>query len=1287
MLNRILTALYHFFWYLFAFIILSAAVMVTVVRLALPEIGVYNDEIQSWVSKQMNYPVVIEEMSAEWQGWRPNLYLSNIDLYTQDSSQLITKLDSAHISIDLIASIRAREITPNYLSVSGLDLSISRRHDGSLSISSDNDPGFNANSSKTSALSGWLLKQKHIILEKASVSWHDEKSPNKTTQFSNVKIQLKTDKQRVQIEADVSLPEQLGQSLSIKMDVSSNILTPKWGGSIYVEAEKFKAADFLSEYSVIDVDGIANFKLWTSWEESRLIDFNSELVYSDLSLNTIDHQLSINNIALKLFGQRVQNKNWLLNVEIDEAQTANSLWPASSYQINIDKDSNDNNKYSGYFSYLNIEEILPFIIAANVIPEKLKDVYKQQTIEGELTDLNVSYQPDSKTNSSFQFNTAFNNLELVSADKTHAISGLKGSLTANSEKTTIQLISKAAKVTLGSLYDKPLALSELNADIELINSETIELVIQNLEVATTNLSINSMGKIRFEEKSPFIDIVLHIDETSIENIPAYLPKQTRPKLRAWFNNALAGGKFLSGDLLFHGYLSDYPFDNAEGNFKTLINIENATLEYNEIWPAIDNFTAEIILNNDDLTVLSHSGYIFNAKINDLTGEIKNISRGNHKLDFAVSLKGHTNDATHFINQSPLKEKKSLREILNNVIGSFDLDLKLDIPLGKNNTTVEGLVAFTDATIESKIPGLSLEDVTGKVKFSNRKVWANDVQALFHGLPVSLTIPKIGPDQPYSEIYEISGLADKVFIVNQLNSFFPSLNNVGESINTYIDGETKWSLSLKKLISDNDITNRDIELSSDLKGVEINLPYPLGKSKEETRPFTLLTKLNDVSINKINFNFDNLFFTEVSLDNTKNLMVKNIFIGLGQQHSESPQTSETSMQGSIDKLNLSEWIDIFAINNTKQPGKTTFGQPRGISGELNVGKLRIINNDFDNVIIKLSNPLEGLKISFDGSEIKGHAQLIKAGNNENDKLLVELESLSLHGRQTGVESSRTEINKIPELDVKIENFKYKDNQLGRLELNTNNVQHGIKISKLNFSKPGFNITANGEWMRIDDIDRSEFYASLSSDSIETMLGTFNYDASNIQDGETTIEMNMNWMDTPMNFSMDEFNSELDMKIGKGQFLDIDPSAGRLFGLLSIQTLPRRLALDFTDLFNKGFSFDSISGDFSIEQGHAYTNDLELIGPAANIAVSGRAGLIAQDYDQIATITPKVSNSLPVASALFGPIGIGVGAVIYLTGELFKSIPDKIDNILRYQYSIKGSWKNPDIVKLKKDNNSG
>ena len=417
------------------------------------------------------------------------------------------------------------------------------------------------------------------------------------------------------------------------------------------------------------------------------------------------------------------------------------------------------------------------------------------------------------------------------------------------------------------------------------------------------------------------------------------------------------------------------------------------------------------------------------------------------------------------------------------------------------------------------------------------------------------------------------------------------------------------------------------------------------------------------------------------------MVKNILIGLGKEHDESPQTSEISIQGDLVKLNLSEWIDVIAIDNIAQSQKNTTDQTKSITGEFTIGELQIINNNFTDVKINLNNPAEGWQLFFDGSGIKGLAQLIKIGNNQKSKLLVELESLSLHESETASDSSQSEIGKIPELDVSIGSFNYNGNQLGKLELQTNNVENGINISNLSISKPGFNIKANGEWMRLDDIDRSEFYARLESESIETMLATFNYDSANIKEGQTIIEMNANWMDSPMNFSMEKIIGELDMKIDKGQFLDINPSAGRLFGLLSIQTLPRRLALDFTDLFNKGFAFDSISGNFNMDQGHAYTNDLELIGPAANIIVSGRTGFVTEDYDQIATITPKVSNSLPVASALFGPIGVGVGAVIYLTGELFKSIPDKIDQILRYQYSIKGSWDNPDIVKIKKDKKNG
>ena len=170
---------------------------------------------------------------------------------------------------------------------------------------------------------------------------------------------------------------------------------------------------------------------------------------------------------------------------------------------------------------------------------------------------------------------------------------------------------------------------------------------------------------------------------------------------------------------------------------------------------------------------------------------------------------------------------------------------------------------------------------------------------------------------------------------------------------------------------------------------------------------------------------------------------------------------------------------------------------------------------------------------------------------------------------------------------------------------------------------------------------------------------------------------------MDFSLNKLNGILLMDIEKGQFIEINPSAGRLFGLLSLQTLPRRLTLDFSDLFGKGLAFDHIEGRFNLENGDAYTNNLSMTGPSVNINISGRTGLVQQDYDQIATVTPRVTDSLPVASALFGPVGIGVGAVIFLASEIFQSIPDKINTLLRKQYTITGAWDDPQVTKIQRN----
>jgi uncharacterized protein (TIGR02099 family) len=1284
MIKRILTGLYHFIWYAFAFIVLNAAVLATVVRLALPEIGGYKDEIQSWVSEYMDYPVIINEINAEWQGWMPHLYLKNIDLYTVDNSSLITKFDSAYLGIDLFASLNQRELVPSHLSINGLDLEFTRNIDGSISINNDKNNSLSANSDNNAALSEWLLKQKYIKLENANLIWSDKKASKEKQHFSNVQLELKTQEQRIQVEVFIPLTKKYGQSLAMKVDVTGNILTPDWNGIVYLEAKEINPTNLLDDLPVKSIGGSANAKLWTSWNKAKLINISGEIHYSDFSLNTDQYNLPINNINLNLYGERNNDNDWLLNVTVEDLQTSHGLWPSSSYQLKIEKnDSGNNYRYSGYFSYLKLEETLPFIVASNIIPENILEKIHWQSIKGELTNINLGYDPESKTEEITWFNTLFKNLDLVSYDKNNTVSGLEGTISASNKLTKIQLDSKYTEIMLGSLFDEPLILSAINADLELNSSNnSIELLIKKFHIEDQYISANSSGKIKFDETSPFVDIVAHVDETNIENLPSYLPKQTSHKLRDWFTQALVGGQLLSGDLIFRGYTANFPFKNSEGNFKAILNIDDATFYYGKNWPPIDKLTAEVIIDNNDLYVSSNSGYVFDAAIDKFTASIINLGQYNPHVIVNGSIDGHTSDAGNFITQSPLNKNLSLSKITENVSGGINLKLHLDIPLKSHETYTEGLITFSDTTLESNLPGLALEDVNGTVNFTTQEVWANDIDALYHGKPVKFSIPKFDRNESNSESYVISGMADKEFIINQLTSFFPSLYNMSGRISKNFSGESKWSLSLKKLMSSNKIEYKEVELNSDLKGIVINLPYPLGKEAKETRPLSVKTKLTNLSINKININYDNSFFADFNVDNTEDLVVKNILIGLGQQHPETSTSSDISIQGELEKFNVSEWIDF--INPKKISPSYNNNKEKIINGNIYVKKLKMLGNKFNNVNINLSNPANDWKVLFDSEEIKGQTDFITTDKN---RLHANFEKLTLKKPAVNDNKKQIAIDKIPELEVNIDKFTYNDNELGQLNLQTSNIDNGININNLSITKPGFNIKAKGKWMRIDDVDRSDFYASLEANSIETMLSTFNFNSANIKEGQTNIEMKANWMDTPMNFSMENIDGELDMNIGKGQFLDINPSAGRLFGLLSLQTLPRRLTLDFTDLFDEGFAFDSIKGNFILQQGHAYTNDLKMTGPSANIVVSGRTGLATEDYDQIATVTPKISSGLPVASALFGPVGVGVGAVIYLAGEIFKSLPKKIDKILSHQYTITGSWDHPNIEKIKEEKDSG
>jgi uncharacterized protein YhdP len=131
-------------------------------------------------------------------------------------------------------------------------------------------------------------------------------------------------------------------------------------------------------------------------------------------------------------------------------------------------------------------------------------------------------------------------------------------------------------------------------------------------------------------------------------------------------------------------------------------------------------------------------------------------------------------------------------------------------------------------------------------------------------------------------------------------------------------------------------------------------------------------------------------------------------------------------------------------------------------------------------------------------------------------------------------------------------------------------------------------------------------------------------------------------------------------------------------MSIAALPRRLALDFRDVFEEGFAFDEISGDFRVVDGNAYTNTLKFSGPAAEIGVVGRTGLGARDYRQQIVVTTEPGNMLPTVAALIA--GPGAGAALFVFTKLFK---EPLKGIGRASYCLTGDWDAPTVEPIERD----
>jgi uncharacterized protein YhdP len=273
-----------------------------------------------------------------------------------------------------------------------------------------------------------------------------------------------------------------------------------------------------------------------------------------------------------------------------------------------------------------------------------------------------------------------------------------------------------------------------------------------------------------------------------------------------------------------------------------------------------------------------------------------------------------------------------------------------------------------------------------------------------------------------------------------------------------------------------------------------------------------------------------------------------------------------------------------------------------------------------------------------------------------------------------QTNTTDPRRWPGFDLDISDFRLGMRRFGSVQARVDADPLGLRLVSFNSSSDALTAEGSGAWLVDGDTTVSRVAISANSGDVSAALSDFNLDPV-LSGTQAELTAALRWPGGPGSSWLDHVSGDLSLRIAEGSMLDIDPGAGRLVGLMSIVALPRRLALDFRDVFNRGFVFDEISADFTIADGDAFTDNLKLAGPAAEIGVAGRTGLRDKDFRQQAVVTAEPGNMLPTVGAVIA--GAGVGAALLIFTRIFK---EPLKGIGRASYCITGSWDDPVVERL-------
>ncbi len=776
-----------------------------------------------------------------------------------------------------------------------------------------------------------------------------------------------------------------------------------------------------------------------------------------------------------------------------------------------------------------------------------------------------------------------------------------------------------------------------------IDSPYLRLKGKGLEV-TSRVSLN-----KIVDQPTDLDCFAMITRLDLAALLSQLPPPTNPKLAQWIAMQPFKGS-LTGNLLWRGRIADYPFKLHNGTAEARLSGHHLTIRFLPDWPALEQADLRVTLLNDQVRLdLDQTRFAGNT-VGPASGKLE-LGAANPVL--SITTRNHLKLPRAFaaLRQTPLKPAIDNLNRYTDIEGFGHLALRIDIPLlHARHTKVQGEAIISSAKIRLRNTPYFVNDVEGKLTF-DRNLFSTQLEGKFNLRPAQITA---NADKQHFDINILTSLGS-----DDLPRSIPA--------GRYIQGISDIDIHVVKQ------KNRPAKLSvqSDLQGMAIKLPRPVGKPAISRRSLSLSTWLTDTDVVPLNLDYGPLH-AFITLD--KKIQVINGRIGINQPPPSPTRAAKKGLivKGRLERIDPFHWFRM--LHQTEENDGTNRPSIAVKQLDLDIGHLTMGASDLG-------------RFRFTAQEDQGdwagqlgtpYGLAIWRNSIKKKQLTITFDRLDF-GSLTGFgTSSPTDDQGLsfahwPVVHLNAHHLDYQEEDLGRLEIRATPRQQTLDFD-LKLAAPTHRLDVSGSWTAHPAVT-THVKGRLTSPSLGDFLKRINHPTA-LVGSASQIDFDLDWNAPPYHFSLKQLNGHLKLSLGAGRWLDVEPGAGRLFGLLYLGTLGRRLRLDFSDLFTSGLSYDRISGHIRMANGRAFTDDLMIEAVSARIYINGSVDLAARRTDELITVIPNTPLTLGLLPEK-QQSQLGKAA-----SHLQNMINTPLDSITQSQYAITGTWDAPVIVRLRR-----